>query len=64
MNNIGKAIAMVCEMFCSQVCTDKQTQPTQDYANPLTRHVMQDYPQDGGLGMSQVFNGCKMLSEF
>ena len=25
---------------------------------------MQDYPQDGGLGMSQVFNGQKMLSEF
>jgi len=25
---------------------------------------MQDYPQDGGSGMSQVFNGQKMLSEF
>ncbi|KAG1851927.1 hypothetical protein F4604DRAFT_1883535 [Suillus subluteus] len=34
-----------------------------DYANPLTRFVMQDYPEDGGKGMSQVFNGEKMLFE-
>ncbi|KAG1887244.1 hypothetical protein F4604DRAFT_1917054 [Suillus subluteus] len=32
-----------------------------DYANPLTRLAMQDYPEDGGKGMSQVFNGRKML---
>ncbi|KAG1761957.1 hypothetical protein EDD22DRAFT_752234, partial [Suillus occidentalis] len=32
-----------------------------DYANPLTRLAMQDYPEDGGKGMSQVFNGTKML---
>jgi hypothetical protein len=32
-----------------------------DYANPLTRFTMQDYPEDGGRGMSQVFNGEKML---
>ncbi|KAG2086478.1 hypothetical protein BD769DRAFT_1320705, partial [Suillus cothurnatus] len=32
-----------------------------DYANPLTRFAMQDYPEDGGRGMSQVFNGEKML---
>ncbi|KAG1723899.1 hypothetical protein EDB19DRAFT_1915867 [Suillus lakei] len=34
-----------------------------DYANPLTRLAMQDYPEDGGKGMSQVFNGEKMLFE-
>ncbi|KAG2099448.1 hypothetical protein BD769DRAFT_1329595, partial [Suillus cothurnatus] len=34
-----------------------------DYANPLTRFAMQDYPEDGGRGMSQVFNGEKMLFE-
>lgn len=33
----------------------------QDYANPLTRFAMQDYPEDGGKGMTQVFNGTKML---
>ncbi|KAG1741897.1 uncharacterized protein EDB91DRAFT_1010901, partial [Suillus paluster] len=32
-----------------------------DYANPLTHLAMQDYPEDGGKGMSQVFNGKKML---
>ncbi|KAG2752138.1 hypothetical protein P692DRAFT_201687974, partial [Suillus brevipes Sb2] len=32
-----------------------------DYANPLTRFAMQDYPEDGGKGMTQVFNGTKML---
>ncbi|KAG2094609.1 uncharacterized protein F5147DRAFT_747791 [Suillus discolor] len=32
-----------------------------DYANPLTQFAMQDYPEDGGDGMSQVFNGMKML---
>ncbi|KAH7918288.1 hypothetical protein BV22DRAFT_1024813 [Leucogyrophana mollusca] len=34
-----------------------------DYANPLTRFAMQDYPEDEGVGMSQVFGGGKMLSE-
>ncbi|KAG1803360.1 hypothetical protein EV424DRAFT_1331009, partial [Suillus variegatus] len=32
-----------------------------DYANPLTRLAMQDYPEDSGKGMSQVFHGKKML---
>ncbi|KAG2352045.1 hypothetical protein BDR07DRAFT_1180577, partial [Suillus spraguei] len=32
-----------------------------DYANPLTRFAMHNYPEDGGEGMSQVFNGQKML---
>ncbi|KAG1866336.1 hypothetical protein C8R48DRAFT_672094 [Suillus tomentosus] len=32
-----------------------------DYANPLTRFAMQDYPKDSGEEMSQVFNGKKML---
>jgi hypothetical protein len=35
----------------------------EDYANPLTRFAMQDYPEDGGKGMSEVFNGEKMLFE-
>ncbi|KAI9463504.1 hypothetical protein HD554DRAFT_2124595 [Boletus coccyginus] len=34
-----------------------------DYASPLTRLAMQDFPEDGGKGMSQVFNGEKMLLE-
>ncbi|KAI6029918.1 hypothetical protein BKA83DRAFT_4030647, partial [Pisolithus microcarpus] len=34
-----------------------------DYANPLTRLAMQDFPEDGGSTMSQVFNGEKMLHE-
>ncbi|KAG2079812.1 uncharacterized protein F5147DRAFT_749462 [Suillus discolor] len=33
----------------------------QDYANPLTCFAMQDYPEDCGKGMSQVFNSTKML---
>ncbi|KAG0692392.1 hypothetical protein DFH29DRAFT_985782 [Suillus ampliporus] len=32
-----------------------------DYSNPLTCFAMQDYPEDGGKGMFQVFNGDKML---
>ncbi|KAG2104655.1 uncharacterized protein F5147DRAFT_746517 [Suillus discolor] len=32
-----------------------------DYANPLTRFAMQDYPEDCGKGMLQVFNSTKML---
>ncbi|KIM60204.1 hypothetical protein SCLCIDRAFT_26728 [Scleroderma citrinum Foug A] len=34
-----------------------------DYSNPLTHFEMQDYPEDGGLGMSEVFHGEKMLLE-
>ncbi|KAH7903987.1 hypothetical protein BJ138DRAFT_1019772 [Hygrophoropsis aurantiaca] len=36
---------------------------TKDYANPLTRYAMQDYPEDEGGGMSQVFGGEKLLLE-
>ncbi|KAH7928239.1 hypothetical protein BV22DRAFT_974816, partial [Leucogyrophana mollusca] len=32
-----------------------------DYANPLTRFSMQDYPEDEGGRMTQVFGGEKML---
>ncbi|KIJ68889.1 hypothetical protein HYDPIDRAFT_122720 [Hydnomerulius pinastri MD-312] len=32
-----------------------------DYANPLTRFSMQDYPEDGQGQMSQVHHGHKML---
>ncbi|KAG8938357.1 hypothetical protein FRC03_007328 [Tulasnella sp. 419] len=32
-----------------------------DFSNPLTRSMMQDYPEDGGNGMSQVFHGSKLL---
>ncbi|KAG2138244.1 hypothetical protein BD769DRAFT_1351324 [Suillus cothurnatus] len=35
----------------------------EDYANPLTCFVMQDYLEDGGKGMSEVFNGEKILFE-
>ncbi|KIN95367.1 hypothetical protein M404DRAFT_34199 [Pisolithus tinctorius Marx 270] len=34
-----------------------------DYANPLTRFAMQDFLEDGGSGMSQVFHGEKILHE-
>ncbi|KAG1887729.1 hypothetical protein F4604DRAFT_1916551 [Suillus subluteus] len=32
-----------------------------DYVNPLAQFAMKDYPEDGGEGMSQVFNRKKML---
>ncbi|KAG1819450.1 hypothetical protein EV424DRAFT_1472622 [Suillus variegatus] len=32
-----------------------------DYTNPLTRFAMQDYPEDCGKGILQVFNDTKML---
>ncbi|KIK80517.1 hypothetical protein PAXRUDRAFT_15749 [Paxillus rubicundulus Ve08.2h10] len=34
-----------------------------DYANPLTCYAMEDYPEDAGSCMLQVFNGEKMLLE-
>ncbi|EGO30569.1 hypothetical protein SERLADRAFT_432140 [Serpula lacrymans var. lacrymans S7.9] len=34
-----------------------------DYANPVTRFSMQDYPEDPGKGMAEVFHGEKMLLE-
>ncbi|KAG2354908.1 hypothetical protein BDR07DRAFT_1493914 [Suillus spraguei] len=34
-----------------------------DYGNPLTRFAMQDHPEDGGKGMSQVFNGDYFIPE-
>ncbi|KAF8346814.1 hypothetical protein F5887DRAFT_834375, partial [Amanita rubescens] len=34
-----------------------------DFANPVTRLAMQDYPIDGGKTMAQVFNGEKLLLE-
>ncbi|KAI6017434.1 hypothetical protein EDC04DRAFT_2549277, partial [Pisolithus marmoratus] len=33
----------------------------QDYTNPLTCFTMQDFPEDGGKGMSQVFQSEKLL---
>jgi hypothetical protein len=36
-------------------------QYSQDFSNPITRFCMNDYPEDGGDGMTQVFNGEKML---
>ncbi|KAG1753110.1 hypothetical protein EDD22DRAFT_981618 [Suillus occidentalis] len=36
---------------------------SKDYTNPLTHFAMQDYLEDGGAGMSQVFHGEKMLLE-
>ncbi|EGO24813.1 hypothetical protein SERLADRAFT_438415 [Serpula lacrymans var. lacrymans S7.9] len=32
-----------------------------DFSNPVTRLNMQDYPEEGGDGMSQIFHGRKML---
>ncbi|KAL4079983.1 hypothetical protein V8B97DRAFT_2020725 [Scleroderma yunnanense] len=32
-----------------------------DFANPLMCFAMQDYPEDGGSGMSQIYHGEKML---
>ncbi|KIK74547.1 hypothetical protein PAXRUDRAFT_19769 [Paxillus rubicundulus Ve08.2h10] len=34
-----------------------------DYTNPLTCFTMQDYPEDAGPGMLQVFHGDKMKVE-
>ena len=33
----------------------------QDFANPVTRLAMQDYPVDGGKFTAQVFSGEKLL---
>ena len=33
----------------------------QDFANPVTRLAMQDYPVDAGKTMAQVFSGEKLL---
>ncbi|KAI0091388.1 hypothetical protein BDY19DRAFT_860646, partial [Irpex rosettiformis] len=32
-----------------------------DYANPLTRFAMSDFPENGGSKLSQAFHGQKML---
>ncbi len=37
--------------------------PFKDYANPITRFAMQDYPVDGGSGMSQLQNAGKITSD-
>ncbi|KAG2125254.1 hypothetical protein BD769DRAFT_1388530 [Suillus cothurnatus] len=42
---------------------DVRKEIAKDYVNSLTHFAMQDYPEDGGKGMSQVFNGEKMLLE-
>ncbi|KAH9079599.1 hypothetical protein EDB83DRAFT_2170317, partial [Lactarius deliciosus] len=34
----------------------------EDYANPITRFAIWDYPIDGNGGASQVFHGSKMLN--
>jgi hypothetical protein len=34
-----------------------------DFSNPITRFAMQDYPEDGGQGMSQAHHGEKMTTE-
>ncbi|KAG1726440.1 uncharacterized protein EDB91DRAFT_1254343 [Suillus paluster] len=35
-----------------------------DYANPLTRFAMQDYPEDGGNGMLQESSGAYFIPEW
>jgi hypothetical protein len=57
-NDVGKAIARVC--YPNGIDTQANA-VLQDYANPLTRFAMRDYPQDDGSRMSQVHNGEKML---
>ncbi|KAF8840947.1 hypothetical protein BDN67DRAFT_1048545, partial [Paxillus ammoniavirescens] len=65
INDVAKAIAKASDQRLTQSVykSNKCTFWTQDYANPLTRFAMQDFPEDGGNGMSQVFHGEKMLHE-
>lgn len=58
INDIGKAIAKVC---AHHFFLPYDNLNFQDYANPLARFSMSDYPMDGGAGMSQVKHGEKML---
>jgi hypothetical protein len=62
LNSVGHAISKVSltPVFSAAHGTGLKS-PMQDYANPITRLTMQDYPEDSGHGMSQVFNGTKML---
>jgi hypothetical protein len=64
VNDVAKAIAKV-SFSRSVLASYTVISPLviQDYANPLTRLAMQDFPEDGGSGMSQIFNGEKMLHE-
>jgi len=57
VNDIAKAIAKVLLPTLIQFIMNI----SQDYANPITRFSMTDYPEDAGQGMSQVFHGEKML---
>ena len=61
MANIANAIAKVSRSWSSQLTGDIDR--SQDYANLLTRFALQDFPEDGGDGMSQVFHGEKLLHE-
>jgi hypothetical protein len=43
--------------------TNRSKLAAQDFANPLTRYAMQEYPEDGQMYMSQVHHGSKMLED-
>ena len=60
-NDIGKAIARVGLVSHNKAIKCSHNHRAQDYANPLTRFAMRDYPHDDGPGMSQIHNGQKML---
>jgi hypothetical protein len=59
INNVAELIARVC-LLCYLGVYDTDV-ISQDYVNPLTRFAIQNYPEDGGDRMLQVFNGTKML---
>jgi hypothetical protein len=61
LNSIAKAIAKVRLSTLTSTLTASSKILGQDYANPLTRMCMQDYPEDGQGSMSQAHHGKKML---
>jgi hypothetical protein len=61
LNSIAKAIAKVFSSLTSSSMASSKILG-QDYANPLTRMCMQDYPEDGQGSMSQAHHGEKMLN--
>ena len=60
-NDVGKAIARVGLVLHNEGNRCSHNHRAQDYANPLTRFAMRDYPHDDGPRMSQIHNGQKML---
>ena len=61
INDVGSAIAKVHICICICICISFSDSLLQDFSSPIFRFVMQEYPEDAGRSMSQVFHGEKIL---